>query len=128
MPTHVAQRAPIRCSRSSAGRAGGAAEGGPRAATRRCAGGWSGLGEGRGHRRRLGDRRRRRARVDSGGRPVAAGGALERPHPVEQPTQLALERGDTPVRALGRRPRARREQRDDGEDERDHGEEQAERE
>ena len=46
----------------------------------------------------------------------------------EMTTQLRLEGGDAPVRALGRLPRARREQRDDGGDESDHGQEQAERE
>ena len=130
MPTHVAQRAPMRCSRPSDGR-GGIGGGGLDV-------GVAGSANVRGGAASNGGARSTEAVTTSGGgaatgvavrRPAARAGCrglLEGPNPVEQQAHLGLERGDAPVRALGR---ARsREQRDDGGDQSDHGQEQAERE
>jgi hypothetical protein len=82
----------------------------------------SGCDRGLGYGRRLGHRRGKRG---APGRRTR-GAALEGLHAVQDRAEPGLERGDAPVRALRRPPRACGEQRDDGNDEGGHGQEQAE--
>ena len=117
MPTQVAQRAPMRCSRSSPRRRAGG-PGASRGGASSTGGGPGGAGAGAASTTGVTCRRGRALARRAGTRP-----ALELPHAIDEPAHALLERGHALV-VVGGPPRARRAQGDESHDDRDHGQDE----